>query len=485
MRSCLRVPIFPPHIHVGSVSENFEAALNSHCEREDHLIDPEKLRGIATLNYFKSIIQPGEVVGIIAAQAIGEPATQMTLNTFHLAGYGGTNVTLGIPRLKEILVVATRTPATPRMRIPLLTDNFDEAKAFVAQFNKVTLREVTSAYTVAEDFFTESEHRRDRQITVELYLKHDKLDELHLATQFIACRIRADFSRALKRRIAAVFKSTGAKIQEVQDDAISKGKSGEKEELSKLKDEELGADLQKIKSRKSEQNSYEKDEDENQDSSKQEKQKEDEITDENINATFDPSSYKITVNYTVANISVKILLESIVEMCLDEVMVHEVPGVSRAVVMRKLDEHNKAVVETEGCNLDAILSRTDVDLNRFYTNDIAQILSTYGIEAARTAIIREVSEVFKAYSISIDPRHLQLIADYVTQSGEWIGMSRHSMKGCASPIQQMSFETTVNFLSQATLHGATDTMGSPSASLTMGNVIKAGTGLCEILVPFE
>ena len=93
--------------------------------------------------------------------------------------------------------------------------------------------------------------------------------------------------------------------------------------------------------------------------------------------------------------------------------------------------------------------------------------------------------MFKAYSISVDPRHLQLIADYVTQSGEWVGMSRHSMKMCASPIQQMSFETTVNFLSEASVHGATDTMGSPSASLTVGNVIKAGTGMCDILVPFE
>ena len=50
----------------------------------------------------------GEPVGVIAAQAIGEPSTQMTLNTFHFAGHGEANVTLGIPRLREILMVASK-----------------------------------------------------------------------------------------------------------------------------------------------------------------------------------------------------------------------------------------------------------------------------------------------------------------------------------------------------------------------------------------
>ena len=52
----------------------------------------------------KSVVQPGENVGTIAAQAIGEPSTQMTLNTFHLAGHGAANMTLGVPRLKEIFM---------------------------------------------------------------------------------------------------------------------------------------------------------------------------------------------------------------------------------------------------------------------------------------------------------------------------------------------------------------------------------------------
>lgn len=57
--------------------------------------------------YMKSLVAPGETVGVLAGQSVGEPSTQMTLNTFHMAGRGEVNVTLGIPRLREILMTCT------------------------------------------------------------------------------------------------------------------------------------------------------------------------------------------------------------------------------------------------------------------------------------------------------------------------------------------------------------------------------------------
>ena len=64
-------------------------------------------------------MQPGEAVGVLAAQSLGEPATQMTLNTFHYAGVSAKNVTLGVPRLKEIINVSKK-PKTPSLTIFLL-----------------------------------------------------------------------------------------------------------------------------------------------------------------------------------------------------------------------------------------------------------------------------------------------------------------------------------------------------------------------------
>jgi hypothetical protein len=66
-----------------------------------------------------SLAEPGEPVGVIAGQSVGEPSTQMTLNTFHFAGVGGHNVTLGIPRLRELLMTASTNIKTPLMTLPL------------------------------------------------------------------------------------------------------------------------------------------------------------------------------------------------------------------------------------------------------------------------------------------------------------------------------------------------------------------------------
>ena len=61
-------------------------------------------------------VQPGEMVGALSAQSLGEPATQMTLNTFHYAGVSAKNVTLGVPRLKEIINVSKK-PKTPSLTV--------------------------------------------------------------------------------------------------------------------------------------------------------------------------------------------------------------------------------------------------------------------------------------------------------------------------------------------------------------------------------
>ncbi len=87
---------------------------------------------------------PGEMVGVLAAQSIGEPATQMTLNTFHFTGVSAKNVTLGVPRLKEILNVSAniRTPSMSVYQLPENTGNKDAAKLLRSQIQHTNLRSV-------------------------------------------------------------------------------------------------------------------------------------------------------------------------------------------------------------------------------------------------------------------------------------------------------------------------------------------------------
>jgi len=91
--------------------------------------DVDKIIDLAIREYQQSLIEPGEAVGIVAAQSIGEPGTQMTLRTFHFAGIRELNVTLGLPRLIEI-VDARKTPSTPMMTIYLADEyKYDRDKA--------------------------------------------------------------------------------------------------------------------------------------------------------------------------------------------------------------------------------------------------------------------------------------------------------------------------------------------------------------------
>ena len=87
-------------------------------------ISSEEMTRLVYSKSMAAVVAPGEAVGMLAAQSIGEPSTQMTLNTFHFAGRGEMNVTLGIPRLKEILTIASVNIKTPSMDIPLLVSYY-------------------------------------------------------------------------------------------------------------------------------------------------------------------------------------------------------------------------------------------------------------------------------------------------------------------------------------------------------------------------
>lgn len=95
-----------------------------------------------------------------------------------------------------------------------------------------------------------------------------------------------------------------------------------------------------------------------------------------------------------------------------------------------------------------------LDLNKLYCNDIHRMAETYGIEAAMKIIVKEVQDVFNVYGIKVDPRHLSLIADYMTYNGTFEPLSRKGMESSASPFQQMSFEASLGFLKAAAIRGA-------------------------------
>lgn len=115
------------------------------------LLTQKAFETLLEMKYMSSVVDPGEAVGIVAAQSIGEPSTQMTLNTFHLAGHSAKNVTLGIPRLREIVMSASKKPSTPSMTLHMHPELDEEAgDNFAKGITKVTLAEVMDQISVRE-----------------------------------------------------------------------------------------------------------------------------------------------------------------------------------------------------------------------------------------------------------------------------------------------------------------------------------------------
>ncbi|KAL2358495.1 hypothetical protein BJ546DRAFT_12388 [Cryomyces antarcticus] len=155
--------LYNPARHAGATSESFLDATKKYIdENPDKVIKNAKknipgdvkkvpFQAILDVKYLRSVIEAGEAVGVVAGQSIGEPSTQMTLNTFHLAGHSAKNVTLGIPRLREIVMTASASIATPTMTLHLNKEISEEdGERFAKAISRLSLAEVMDKVTVNE-----------------------------------------------------------------------------------------------------------------------------------------------------------------------------------------------------------------------------------------------------------------------------------------------------------------------------------------------
>ncbi|XP_054850998.1 DNA-directed RNA polymerase I subunit RPA1 [Eublepharis macularius] len=177
--------IWQPDIYFASVSETFENDVENfltewntrndrgYCKSE---LSSERLKDLLHLKWQQSLCDPGEAVGLLAAQSIGEPSTQMTLNTFHFAGRGEMNVTLGIPRLREILMVASTNIKTPMMSIPVLNTKraHKRVKRLKKQLTRVCLGEVLQNVDIQESMCLEMNLNKHLVYTIKFtFLPHE------------------------------------------------------------------------------------------------------------------------------------------------------------------------------------------------------------------------------------------------------------------------------------------------------------------------
>ena len=340
-------------------------------EELDKLVDKLKTA------YDRAHVEAGEAVGTVAAQSVGEPGTQMTMRTFHYAGVTELNVTLGLPRLIEI-VDARKDIATPTMDI-----YFEEDKCQDEEFVKTLANKIgrSTINDILDDF-----NLNYAEMQVEATLSDKKIDERRLVKDEIIQKIESDFKKD-KPEI------TG--------------------NLIIIKPKEDGDERHRIRN---------------------------------------------------------------LRLLADKVRDLQISGVKKIgkVIIRKDEEW---VIHTEGSNLKEILSFEGIDARRTTTNSIREIEDVLGIEPARQSIINEANNTLSEQGLTVDVRHIMLVADIMTSEGEVKSIGRHGISGeKSSVLARAAFEETGKHLLNASIRGEVDDLTGIIENIIIGQPIPLGTG---------
>jgi DNA-directed RNA polymerase subunit A" len=155
-----------------------------------------------------------------------------------------------------------------------------------------------------------------------------------------------------------------------------------------------------------------------------------------------------------------------------------IPGIKRVLIT---EERGEWVIRTDGSNLPKVLEVYGVDATRTITNNIHEIARTLGIEAARNALINEAKNVLDEQGLDVDIRHVMLVADMMTFTGEVQQIGRHGVSGKkASVLARAAFEITVPNIIEAAVRGEADPLEGVTENVIVGQTIPVGTGLVEL-----
>jgi len=155
-------------------------------------------------------------------------------------------------------------------------------------------------------------------------------------------------------------------------------------------------------------------------------------------------------------------------------------------VVREIVENGEKrfMIIAEGSNLAAVIGMEGVDPTRTVTNNIHEIADVLGIEAARTMIVKEMKSVLDEFGLDVDIRHLLLVADSMTFTGEIREVGRHGVAGEKTGVlARAAFEVTVKHLANAAMRGEVDELKGVTESIVIGSVpIPVGTGSVKLLM---
>lgn len=394
---------------------------------------------LIVIGHMKSWVQPGEQVGIIAAQSIGEPSTQLTLNTFHMAGVASkSNVTQGIPRLREILKV-TKNPKATSLTIymkPEFRKSKEKARQLVQDLELTLLRNITNKIGIYWDPTNEDTViEEDRELLAFYrFLEQGQPDVAAATNSKWLVRLELNREEMYNKNITMADVVFVVRKMYPTTQIIYSDYNAEKL-------------IMRIRIQ----------------------------TEETID------------QFT----SLKLFQNKLLNNC----VIRGMPGIKGVTFRkdtqkaelvgegpeRKYQELEQYILDTDGSNYIKVMNHPAVDANRLYTTNIYDIVEILGLEAVRTILMNELQPIFG--SVGVNSRHLGILCDFITRTGRLMSIDRYGInKNDIGPLAKMSFEETSKIVLNAALFGEVDAVTGVSANIMTGQPFRGGTAFSQILL---
>ena len=404
-------------------------------------------------NYKRAIISPGEMVGMVAAQSIGEPTTQMTLNTFHFAGVASkSNVTRGVPRIEEILSLS-ENPKKPSICIRLKDEeetSQERAQELKYMLEYTSLKDVTTSVSICFDPNVHATLIDEDKELMERYLTFEKLmDDCGIETQEDEVqskwiiRIKLSREEMLDRNIT---------MDEIHFAIKNSLKQSAFCIFSDFNSENL---IFRIRFT-------------------------DNTLASNKKAPLDQTDEIYKLKNIQENILNNIVLRGVKKI--PKIILRKVPNILKKS-NGNYSSHDIWVLDTVGTNLKDVLALDCIDAYKTFSNDIQEVYRTLGIEAARQCIYNEIEEAFEANGNYINYHHLSILCDRICATKKMVSIFRHGINNDdIGPIAKASFEETPEMFLKAAKHAELDLMTGVSANVMCGQEGYFGTGAFQVLV---
>lgn len=405
------------------------------------------------LSYSRGLVEPGELVGVIAGQSLGEPTSQMTLNTKHHAGAGASGgANEGVPRIKELLNFS-KDIKTPQMHI-YIDDKFNTNQKVVnniASYLKfITINELIDNAEIIYDKMDNSELSKtlkNDNTTTPFFINNEKEEIKNMPFVF---RLKMNIEKMMDKETS---------LLDIKTKFISywyKNFSNTKD-IKKKNIKEIISYVDKLAIMAN--------------------------NDNIIHIRFKLTNFttSILINF------LKIVLNTITLKGINGIDNISINGNERRMVFSKdgtVSADKEFKIVTAGINVEKLNYIKGINQMRTRINDVRTAYQYYGIEAARKILFDEFSFAFRSSNINVT--HLYLLIDYMTHIGEVVTIDRHGVnKVNVDVLTKASFEKQMEYFTDACLYNEVDPLNTVVSRIITGRCIPGGTGAFDLILDTE